>query len=83
MRGTQGHKILRAFLVEVALYYERDTKCSEPNALNTLYSSPSAFAFLVEGALYYERDTKFQEPKCSQHSYSSPSDQIPAMTSSS
>ena len=27
------------FLVEGALYYERDTKFQEPNALNTLYSS--------------------------------------------
>ena len=31
----------RFFLVEGALYYERDTEFQEPNALNTLYSSPS------------------------------------------
>ena len=42
------------FLVEGALYYERDTKFQEPKC--------SQHGFLVEGALYYERDTKFQEP---------------------
>ena len=38
-------KFSELFLVEGApwgaLYYERDTKFQEPNALNTLYSSPS------------------------------------------
>ena len=29
------------------MYYERDTKFSEPNALNTLYSSSSGTIFFV------------------------------------
>ena len=58
---------LSFFLVEGALYYERGTKLSEPNALNTpslvtvVPNSGDSF-FLVEGALYYERDTKLSEP---------------------
>ena len=43
---NSGHNIaIMNFSVEGVLYYERDTKFSEPNVL-------------VEGALYYERDIR-------------------------
>ena len=56
MRGTQNYQSLMlstlfyTAVVEGALYYERDAKLSEPNALNTLYSS--LFLFSKQTILY-------------------------------
>ena len=41
LSASMGIRSQRFFSVEGALYYERDTKFSEPNALNTLYLLPS------------------------------------------